>query len=395
MTKKTIRDINVKGKRVFVRVDYNVPLDENQKITDDLRIVESLPTIKYLLEQDAKIILASHLGRPKGEKKPKYSLKPVAERLSTLLGKTVKFAPDCIGDEVKKMCDELKSGEVILLENLRFYKQEEGNDPEFCKQLAALAEVYVNDAFGTAHRAHASTEGITKYLSPKVSGFLIEKEIKYLGEALDKPQRPFVAILGGAKVSTKIGVIDNLLKKVDVLLIGGGMIFTFYKAQGFEIGASLLEPETVQQAKELLIKFKTSKAKVILPVDCQIADKFEEGANTQIVDVDKIPAGWIGVDIGPKSIELFKAEIQKAKTIVWNGPAGVFEIAKFAEGTKKVAQFLAESKAITVIGGGDSASAVEKFNVKDKMTHVSTGGGASLEFLEGITLPGIAALDDK
>ncbi len=395
MAKKTIRDVNLNGKKVFVRVDYNVPLDENKKITDDMRIVESLPTIKHLLNQNAKIILASHLGRPKGEKNPKYSLKPVAERLSELLGKPVKFAPDCIGDEVKKMCNELKDGEIILLENLRFYKQEEKNETEFCKSLASLAEAYVNDAFGTAHRAHASTEGITKFLDIKVSGFLIEKELKYLGEALENPQRPLVAIIGGAKVSTKITVMENLIKMVDVLLIGGGMTYTFLKAQGLEIGKSLLEEETVPQAKELLEKFKSSKARVILPVDCIVADKFEEAADIKTVDSNAIPAEWQGIDIGPKTLDIFISEITKAKTVVWNGPVGVFEIEKFAQGTKKLAEALAASDAITIIGGGDSASAVEKFNVKDKMSHVSTGGGASLEFLEGKILPGIAALEEK
>lgn len=394
MAKKTIRDINVEGKKVFVRVDYNVPLDDNQKITDDLRIVESLPTIKYLLEHNAAIILCSHLGRPKGEKKPKYSLEPCAARLSELLGKKVIMATDCIGPDVKKMADELKPGEILMLQNSRFYKQEEANDPEFCKQLASLAEVYVNDAFGTAHRANASTEGIAKFLRPSVSGFLIEKELKYLGEALDNPKRPLLAILGGAKVSTKIGVIESLLKKVDVLLIGGGMTYTFMKAQGHEIGSSLLEEETIPKAKELLEKFKTSVAKVVLPVDCVVANQFDKDAEIQVVDADKIPAGWQGVDIGPKTIELFKSEIENAKTIVWNGPVGVFEIERFSKGTRAIADCLATVDATTIIGGGDSAAAVQQFGLKNKMTHVSTGGGASLEFLEGLVLPGIAALDE-
>lgn len=394
MAKKTVKNIDVKGKRVFVRVDFNVPLDENLKITDDLRIVESLPTIKYLMGQNAKIILASHLGRPKGEKNPKMSLKPVAGRLSELLNEPVKFAPDCIGPEVTKMCEELKPGEVILLENLRFYKEEEKNDEGFCKKLAELAEIYVNDAFGTAHRAHSSTQGITKFIKTCVAGFLIEKELKYLGEALEKPDRPLLAILGGAKVSTKIGVIENLLNKVDILLIGGGMTFTFLKAQDLEIGNSLLEEETVPEAKKLLEKFKTAKAKVLLSVDSLIADKFEEGANTKVVSVDNIPAGWQGVDIGPETLELFESEIKKARTIIWNGPVGVFEIDKFASGTKKIAELLANSSAITIIGGGDTAAAVSNFGFGDKMTHISTGGGASLEFLEGIVLPGIDALNN-
>jgi len=394
MAKKTVKNIDVKGKRVFVRVDFNVPLDENLKITDDLRIVESLPTIKYLMGQNAKIILASHLGRPKGEKNPKMSLKPVAGRLSELLNEPVKFAPDCIGPEVTKMCEELKPGEVILLENLRFYKEEEKNDEGFCKKLAELAEIYVNDAFGTAHRAHSSTQGITKFIKTCVAGFLIEKELKYLGEALEKPDRPLLAILGGAKVSTKIGVIENLLNKVDILLIGGGMTFTFLKAQDLEIGKSLLEEETVPEAKKLLEKFKTAKAKVLLSVDSLIADKFEEGANTKVVSVDNIPAGWQGVDIGPETLELFESEIKKARTIIWNGPVGVFEIDKFASGTKKIAELLANSSAITIIGGGDTAAAVSNFGFGDKMTHISTGGGASLEFLEGIVLPGIDALNN-
>jgi len=388
--KKIVDQIEVRDKRVFVRVDFNVPLDGDQ-ITDDSRIRGALPTIRHLIDQNAKVILGSHLGRPKGEAKPEYSLKPTAKRLGELLGKDVKMAPDCIGDEVKAIVDAMKPGEVLVLENLRYYKGEEKNDPEFCKKLAELADVYVNDAFGTAHRAHASTQGITKYLSPCAAGFLIKKELDYLGNAIESPKRPFIAILGGSKVDTKVGVIDSLLKKVDKLLIGGGMTYTFYKAKGYEIGRSLFDEPGFEKAKILLAE---KSDRLVLPTDCLTADKLEAGADTKTVKADAIPADYMGVDLGPESIELFKREIQNAKTIVWNGPVGVFEIDEFAKGTKAVAQALADSDATTIIGGGDSAAAIAKFGLEDKMSHISTGGGASLEFLEGRELPGIAALDE-
>ncbi len=393
MAKLTVRDIAVKGKRVFVRVDFNVPL-QNGIITDDSRIRAALPTIKYLIDKKAKLILASHLGRPKGQVKEELSILPAAKRLSELLARPVTMAPDCIGAEVENLASQMNEGDVILLENLRFHPGETKNDPEFAKALAALADLYVNDAFGTAHRAHASTEGITHYLSPCAAGFLIEKELKYLGDALNNPERPFVAILGGAKVGDKIGVIRALLKKVDCLIIGGGMTYTFYAALGLEIGNSLFDEAVFETAKEILKESASAAAKCLLPVDCLIADKFDAEANTQIVDKDKIPPDWEGVDIGPKSIALFADEIKKAKTVFWNGPVGVFEIDAFAEGTKKIAYALAEADAVTVIGGGDSAAAAKKYGLTGKMTHVSTGGGASLEFLEGKTLPGIAALTD-
>ena len=388
LSKKIVDQIDVKDKRVFVRVDFNVPLD-GDKITDDARIVKALPTIKYLVEQNARVILASHLGRPKDAPDPAFSLKPCAVRLGELLGKEVKMAPDCIGDEVEKMVGEMQDGDVILLENLRFHAGEKKNFPEFCEALAKLADCYVNDAFGTAHRAHASTEGITKHLSPCAAGYLIQKELDYLGKAVQDPKRPFIAILGGAKVDTKIGVIEALLDKVDRLLLGGGMTYTFYKAMGYEIGDSLFDEEGFAKAKELI-----GNEKLVLPVDTLVADKFDAAAETKAVPIDAIPAGWQGVDIGPKAIEQFKGEIANAATVVWNGPVGVFEIDAFANGTKAVAQALADSDVVSVIGGGDSASAVKKFGLEDKMTHISTGGGASLEFLEGKELPGIAALDD-
>ncbi len=398
MAKKSLRDLtDLRGKRVFVRVDFNVPLD-GETITDDTRIRESLPTIQYLIDQGAKVILASHLGRPKGKVVESMRLRPAAKRLSELLGKPVQMAPDCVGPEVEKMVAELKESDVLLLENLRFHPEEEKNDPEFAKQLAAFADVFVQDAFGSVHRAHASTEGITHFVSVKVAGFLVEKELKYLGEALDNPQRPFVAILGGSKVSSKIGVISNLLKKVDALLLGGGMTYTFIKAQGGAIGSSLFEPETLEIAKQTLEEAKASGKKLLLPVDnlaCQSTEKPDPNVPRQVFDAGAIPDGWMGVDIGPKTMELYLGELAKAKTVVWNGPVGVFEIDEFAGGSKAIAEALANSDAITVIGGGDSAAAVKKFGLTDKMTHVSTGGGASLEYLEGKQLPGIEALDDK
>jgi phosphoglycerate kinase len=398
MAKKSLRDLSdLRGKRVFVRVDFNVPLD-GETITDDTRIRESLPTIKYLIDQGAKVILASHLGRPKGKVVDSMRLAPAARRLSELLGKPVVMAPDCVGPEVEKLVAGLGEGDVLLLENLRFHPEEEKNDPEFAKKLAALADLFVQDAFGSVHRAHASTEGITHFLPVKVAGFLVEKELKYLGEALDNPQRPFVAILGGSKVSSKIAVISNLLQKVDALLLGGGMTYTFIKAQGGSIGSSLFEPETLDVAKKTLEDAKAGGKKLLLPVDnlaCQSTDKPDPAAPRQVFPANSIPDGWMGVDIGPKTIELYLAELAKAKTVVWNGPVGVFEIDEFAGGTRAIAEALASSSAITVIGGGDSAAAVKKFGLKDKMTHVSTGGGASLEYLEGKKLPGIEALDDK
>jgi len=397
MNKKTIRDISVSGQRVLVRVDFNVPLDKEKHIEDDTRIRESLPTIEHLLSQGAKVILMSHLGRPKG-KSPEFSLAPVAKRLSELLGKPVRFASDCIGTEAETAVNALQNGEVLLLENVRFYKEEEANDLEFAKKLASLGEVYVNDAFGTAHRAHASTEGVTKFIQTAVAGFLIEKELKYLGEATANPQRPFVAILGGAKISGKIDVLEKLLEKVDTVLVGGAMIFTFFKAQGFKVGKSLVEDDKLDVAKTILEKAKSRNVKLLLPTDVVIADKFEKDANAKTVSIDAIEDDWIGLDIGAETIKTYRHEILSAKTVVWNGPMGVFEMDKFAVGTFEIAKALAEATkngAITVIGGGDSASAIVKAGLEKAVTHVSTGGGASLEFLEGKILPGIAALNEK
>ena len=395
MSKKTIRDINLRGKKVFVRCDLNVPLDENGNITDNRRIVAALPTIQYLLEQNCKIILCSHLGRPKGEFKKEFSLAPVAKELSRLLGKEVKLAEDVIGPSAKELTSNMKEGEIVLLENVRFDKREEQNDAEFSKELASMAEVYVNDAFGTAHRAHSSTAGIAVYL-PAVSGFLIEKELKFLGNALNNPERPFVAILGGKKVSDKIGVIDSLLEKVDTLLIGGGMAYTFLKAMGHSIGNSVCEEDKLDLAKELMKKAEEKHVKMLLPVDNIIADEVSKDANVKTVNSNEIPDGWIGLDIGPRTVEKYCEELEKAKTVVWNGPVGYSEFEKFANGTKGIAQCLAELKdCTTVIGGGDSAAAIEKLGLADKMTHISTGGGASLEFLEGKELPGIDCLQDK
>lgn len=402
MNKKTVRDIDVRGKRVLVRVDFNVPLDENRNITDDRRIAAVLPTIKYLMDNGARVILMSHLGRPdtdeNGKATPdsivKFNLDPVAQRLSDLLGKPVKKVDDCIGDEVTQAAMALKDGEVLLLENVRFYKKETKNDPAFAEKLASLGELYVNDAFGTAHRAHASTEGVTKFI-PGVAGFLMEKELDYLGKAIGDPERPFLAILGGAKVADKIPVIDNLLTKVDSLIIGGGMAFTFYKARGREIGKSLLDEPGIELAKSAMAKAKELGVNLVLPVDVVVATEFANDAARKVVSADEIPADWMGLDIGPKSIELFKQVIDEAKTIVWNGPMGVFEMPNFAVGTRAIAEALANASATTIIGGGDSAAAVEQMGFADKMSHVSTGGGASLEFLEGKELPGVVALQDK
>ena len=391
MDKKTIRDIQVAGKRVLVRVDFNVPLDKAGNITDDTRIRAALPTIQYLCDKDAKVILCSHLGRPKGKVTEEFRLTHVAKRLSELLGAPVTRTDDCIGPEVEKTVAAMKPGDVLLLENLRFHAEEEANDAGFAKKLASLADLYVNDAFGTAHRAHASTEGVTHYL-PGVAGFLMERELNFLGKALAAPTRPFVAILGGAKVSDKIGVIENLLPKVDQLIVGGGMANTFLKAQGHEVGASLLEADKIELARDLL---KRAGQKLLLPVDVVVADDFKAEAKHQTVAVNKVPAGWRILDIGPKSVEAFAPVLKKAKTVVWNGPMGVFEFPAFAAGTVAIAKALASTDATTIIGGGDSAAAVEQAGVADKITHISTGGGASLEFLEGKVLPGVAALQDK
>lgn len=392
--KKNVEDIDVAGKKVIVRCDFNVPQDETGKITDDKRIVAALPTIKYLLKQNAAVILCSHLGRPKGEFKMKYSLAPVAERLTELLGQEVKLAKDVIGEDAKAMAAALQPGQVMLLENVRFHKEEEKNDPAFAKELASMAEIYVNDAFGTAHRAHATTAGIADYL-PAVCGYLINKEISIMGKALANPARPFVAILGGAKVSDKIGVINNLIEKCDTIIIGGGMAYTFSKAQGGEIGTSLCEADKLDLANDLLKKAADKGVKLLLPVDTVCADKFAADATPVVCEAGKIPADLMGLDIGPKTIELFSEAVKDAGTVVWNGPMGVFEFDAFAVGTKAVAKAIAESNAISIIGGGDSAAAVEKLGYADKMTHISTGGGASLEFLEGLELPGIACLNDK
>lgn len=394
MNKKTVEDLEVSGKRVLVRCDFNVPQDENGEITDDRRIREALKTIQYLLAHNAKVILTSHLGRPKGEFNPKYSLKPVAKRLSELLGQDVKMADDVIGESAQKLVAELKEGEVVLLENVRYHAEEEKNDSEFAKKLASLADIYVNDAFGTAHRAHASTAGVADYL-PSACGYLIQKEIEVMGKALENPERPFVAILGGKKVSDKISVIENLIDKVDTLIIGGGMAYTFFKAQGKEVGDSICELEKLDLAKALLQKAEEKGVKLLLPIDTVVARDFSEEAESKVVEAGAIEAGWQGLDIGPKTIELFAEALKTAKTVVWNGPMGVFEMDKFAVGTNKIAEILANIDATTIIGGGDSAAAVEKGGYADKMTHISTGGGASLEFLEGKVLPGIACLNEK
>ncbi|MBW7919609.1 MAG: phosphoglycerate kinase [Anaerolineales bacterium] len=390
MNKKTVRDVDLRGKRVLMRVDFNVPMADG-KVTDDKRIKAALPTIQYVLDQGASVILMSHLGRPKGGPDPEFSLKAAAETLAGLLGRPVQMAPDCVGPEAEKMAKALQPGDVLMLENTRFHAGEEKNDLELAKQMAALGDAYVNDAFGSAHRAHASTEGVARFL-PAVSGFLMEQELEYLGRATANPEHPYVAILGGAKISDKIAVVENLLAKCDKLIIGGGMANTFLAARGLDMQDSLVEAASIETAKSILAK---SADKIILPVDAVIADRFDAGADAQTVDVDKIPAGWRMMDVGPKTLEAYKAALSGAKLVVWNGPVGVFEFPKFAEGTFALAKLLAESGATTVIGGGDSASAVKKAGVAKQMTHVSTGGGASLEFLEGKELPGVAALMDK
>lgn len=393
--KKTVRDIDAAGKKVLVRCDFNVPMKDG-KITDDIRIVSALPTIKYLTENNAAVILMSHMGRPKGEAKPEFSLKPVADRLSELLGREIIFAasPQVVDDDVKAAAEKLEGGQIMLLENVRYRAEETKNIEPFTGQLAALGEIFVNDAFGTAHRAHCSTAGLAEYM-PSVSGFLIEKEVKFLGNALENPQRPFVAIMGGAKVGDKIPVIENLMKKVDSLIIGGGMSYTFFKAMGYEIGKSILDEESTELAKSIVDKAEKSGIELLLPIDTVCAREFSNESEKAVFDRDKIPADMMGMDIGPKTVELYRECIGKAKTVVWNGPAGVFEMPAFAEGTKAIAAALAESDAVTIIGGGDSAAAVEQFGLADKMTHISTGGGASLEYLEGKELPGIACLEEK
>lgn len=397
MNKLTIDDISLKSKRVLVRVDFNVPI-ENGVVTDSTRIVESIPTIKKILSEGGKAILMSHLGRPKGKPDPKYSLLSVAKKASEILGIEVKFASDCVGEVAKDAVANLKDGECLLLENLRFHPEEEENNETFAKELASLGDVYVNDAFGSAHRAHASTEGITKFISPAVAGYLMQKELNYLGKALFNPERPFVAILGGAKVSGKIDVIQNLLGKVDTLIIGGGMAYTFFKAQGFEVGNSLVEIDKIELAKSILKDITSKNIKFLLPVDCIIADDFRDDANKQVVKVNDIKPGWQGMDIGPETIKLFTYEILQSKTVVWNGPLGVFEMNNFATGTNEIAKALVEATkkgATTIVGGGDSAAAISKIGLDKSVSHVSTGGGASLEFLEGKILPGVAALTNK
>mgnify|MGYP000871873346 FL=1 len=393
--KKTVRDVEVKGKKVIVRCDFNVPMKDG-KITDDTRIKAALPTIGYLLENGAAVILMSHMGRPKGEAKMEFSLAPVAERLSGYLETEVRFksSPEVVDDEIKKEAASLKAGEVFLLENVRFRKEETDNNPEFAKELASLAEIFVQEAFGTAHRAHASTAGIAAYL-PAVSGFLIEKEVKFLGSAVENPKRPFVAIMGGAKVGDKIPVIENLLTKVDALIIGGGMSYTFYKAMGLEIGTSILDADNVELAKSLIEKAEKLGVKLLLPIDIVCAKEFDNNSESKVFDKESIPYDYMGLDIGPETIKLYRETLAKAATVVWNGPMGVFEMDNFAKGTRAVAQILADIDAITIIGGGDSAAAVEKFGLADRMSHISTGGGASLEFLEGKVLPGIDVIRDK
>ena len=398
MNTLTIDDVVLGGKKVLVRVDFNVPMTADLKVADDTRIVESLPTIRKILDSGASAILMSHLGRPKGKPTVEFSLAPVAEHLGKLLGKPVQFASDALGGATEKMVQALKPGECLLLENLRFYGEEEKNDPDFAKKLASYGEVYVNDAFGTAHRAHASTEGVTHFIRPSVAGYLMKKEIEYLGAAVANARRPYVAILGGAKISGKIDVIENLLPKVDTLVIGGGMAFTFFQAQGYEIGDSLVEQDKVALARKLLEESKVKRMRLILPVDCVIADKLDNNAQRKVVPVTKIPAGWRGLDIGPETVKIINMEVRRAKTVVWNGPMGVFEMSNFANGTMEVARVLADATAggaTTIVGGGDSAAAIAAAGFEKKVSHVSTGGGASLEFLEGKTLPGLAALDTR
>jgi len=395
MAKKTVEDVNVKGKTILVRVDYNVPIAEDGSVSDDKRITAAMPTVNYLLKNGAKVILCSHLGRPKGQIDPKFSLAPVAKRLKELLPDVnVLFASDVIGPDAKAKAAALKEGEILLLENLRFHAEEEANDPAFAQELASMAELYVSDAFGTVHRAHASTAGVASYL-PAVAGFLIGKELGFIGKALEDPARPFVAILGGAKVADKIGVIKNLLTKCDALLIGGGMAYTFFKAKGYPIGDSLLDAESVDFARELMAEAEQRGVKLVLPVDTVVADRYDAQANHKMVPSNAIPDGWMGLDIGEKTRELFASYIVDAGTVIWNGPLGVFEFPAFSKGTAAIAQACANCHGVTIIGGGDSASAVKKLGYSAKMTHVSTGGGATLEFLEGKVLPGIAALNDK
>lgn len=395
MNKKTVKDIDVAGKKVLLRCDFNVPLDENLNITDKTRIVAALPTINYLLENGAKLILCSHLGRPKGEVKPEFSLKPVAEELAKELGKEVKLAEDVTKDSAKELTENMKEGEIVLLENVRFDPREEKNDDSLSKELASLAEIYVNDAFGTCHRAHSSTAGVAKYL-PSACGFLIEKELKVLGDALNNPERPFVAILGGKKVSDKIGVIDNLLEKADTILIGGGMAYTFFKAQGYNVGNSICELDKLDLARSLMEKAKEKGVKFLLPVDNKLGKDFAPDTETRFSKYTEMPDGWEGFDIGPETIKIYVEELQSAKTVLWNGPVGVSEFDIFADGTKAIANCLASLKdCTTIIGGGDSAAAVTKFGLSDKMSHISTGGGASLEFIEGKTLPGIECIENK
>ncbi|MFC1482998.1 phosphoglycerate kinase [Candidatus Margulisiibacteriota bacterium] len=396
MNKKTIFDLNqndIENKKVLIRVDFNVPIDDNKNITDDTRIKAALETINYLRDNNAKIILSAHFGRPKGKVNPDFSLKPIVEEFNKITGYNCTLAPDCIGEEVEKMISEMKNQDIILLENVRFHKEETDNDPEFAKKLASLADLYVNDAFGAAHRAHASTEGVAKHL-PAYAGALMKKEIEFLSQTVENPKRPFVAIIGGAKVSTKLSVLKNLVKKVDKLLIGGGMAYTFFKALGLEIGKSLCEDDLIEEAKEFLEAIKNEKTEVVFPVDNIIAQDIKEGTETKVVAFNEIPADWEGLDIGPKTQEMFIEKLQGAKTIVWNGPVGLFEISTFAEGTNAIAKVVAESGAVTIIGGGDSISAIKKAGLSDKITHMSTGGGASLEMLEGKELPGLAALLD-
>ncbi|MFQ5452723.1 MAG: phosphoglycerate kinase [Candidatus Zixiibacteriota bacterium] len=395
MKKLSIEDINFRGRRVLLRVDFNVPLDDRQKITDDRRIRAALPTIKKIMNDGGLVIACSHLGRPKGKPVPELSLKPIADKLAELLSSKVMFAEDCIGPEAANLIGKMKDGECLLLENVRFHPEETKNNSEFAKKLAALADIYVNDAFGSAHRAHVSTVGVTHFFNQSVAGYLMKKELRYLGETLENPEKPFAAILGGAKISGKIDVISNLLDKIDILIIGGGMVFTFSKAMGYPIGDSLLEDDKVEMAGEILEKIEKSNVKLIFPCDVVIASELSNTAETKIVDIDKIPEGMKGLDIGPQSIKLFKEALKEAKTIIWNGPMGVFEYEPFAEGTFAVARLLTElteKGAVTIVGGGDSASAVSKAGLEDKLSHISTGGGASLEFLEGKTLPGVEAL---
>ena len=394
MNKKTVRDIDVKGKKVLVRCDFNVPQDENGVITDNRRIVSALDTIKYLLDNNAKVILCSHLGRPKGEFKKEFSLAPIALELSKLLGKEVKLATDVIGENAQALVNNIAEGEVVLLENVRFHREETDNEPEFAKKLSSFAEIFVNDAFGTAHRAHASTAGVADYL-PSVSGFLIEKELNFMGDTLNNPERPFMAILGGRKVSDKIGVIEALIEKVDTLMIGGAMAYTFFKAMGYEVGNSICELDKLDLAKELMAKAEAKGVKLMLPVDTRIGKEFKADTESKVVAYTEIPDGWEGFDIGDETIKMYVEELAKAKTVVWNGPVGLFEFDQFAIGTNSLAKALGDSNAVTIIGGGDSAAAIEKLGISDKFSHISTGGGASLEFLEGKKLPGIECLENK